>query len=51
VRRDPASLYAIPGRKYDFSLRWLLQHVITHEAYHGGQAALLKLQFQAQRRD
>ncbi len=26
-----------------FTLRWLLHHVITHEAYHGGQAVLLKL--------
>ena len=26
-----------------FTLRWLLQHVIAHEAYHGGQAVLLSL--------
>lgn len=26
-----------------FTLRWLLAHVIEHEAYHGGQAVLLKL--------
>jgi uncharacterized damage-inducible protein DinB len=26
-----------------FTLRWLLHHVITHEAYHGGQAVLLAL--------
>jgi uncharacterized damage-inducible protein DinB len=31
-----------PG-KYEFTLRWLLHHVITHEAYHGGQAVLLSL--------
>lgn len=24
-----------------FTLRWLLAHVLTHEAYHGGQAVLL----------
>jgi uncharacterized damage-inducible protein DinB len=25
----------------EFTLRWLLNHVISHEAYHGGQAVLL----------
>ncbi len=30
-------------RNKDFTLRWLLHHVITHEAYHGGQAMLLSL--------
>ncbi len=29
------------GREY--TLRWILHHVITHEAYHGGQAVLLSL--------
>jgi uncharacterized damage-inducible protein DinB len=28
-----------------FTLRWLLNHVITHEAYHGGQAVLLGLMY------
>ena len=27
----------------EFTLRWLLHHVITHEAYHGGQAVLLSI--------
>jgi uncharacterized damage-inducible protein DinB len=27
----------------EFTLRWLLGHVIAHEAYHGGQAVLLSL--------
>ncbi len=27
----------------EFTLRWLLNHVISHEAYHGGQAVLLNL--------
>ncbi len=27
----------------EFSVRWLLHHVITHEAYHGGQAVLLSI--------
>lgn len=26
-----------------FTLRWLMHHVMTHEAYHGGQAVLLAL--------
>ncbi len=27
----------------EFSVRWLLYHVLTHEAYHGGQAVLLSI--------
>ena len=27
----------------EFTRRWLLHHVLTHEAYHGGQAVLLSL--------
>lgn len=30
-------------RETEFTLRWLLGHVIAHEAYHGGQAVLLSL--------
>jgi uncharacterized damage-inducible protein DinB len=30
-------------RDHEFTLRWLLNHVISHEAYHGGQAVLLSL--------
>lgn len=30
-------------KNYEFTLRWLLHHVIIHEAYHGGQAVLLAL--------
>lgn len=32
-------------RDTEFTLRWLLFHVIAHEAYHGGQAVLLSLQY------
>ncbi len=28
-------------RTREFTLRWLIYHVLTHEAYHGGQAVLL----------
>jgi uncharacterized damage-inducible protein DinB len=37
-------------KSYEFTLRWLLHHVITHEAYHGGQAVLLALQYKHQKR-
>jgi uncharacterized damage-inducible protein DinB len=30
-------------RDEEFTLRWLMNHVISHEAYHGGQAVLLSL--------
>lgn len=35
------------GRRgeHAYTLRWMLQHVITHEAYHGGQIVLLALQY------
>jgi uncharacterized damage-inducible protein DinB len=34
-------------RDNEFTLRWLLHHVMIHEAYHGGQAVLLALMYQA----
>jgi uncharacterized damage-inducible protein DinB len=27
----------------EFTLRWIVNHVIQHESYHGGQAVLIKL--------
>jgi uncharacterized damage-inducible protein DinB len=35
-------------RDTQFTLRWLLSHVISHEAYHGGQAVFLALMHTAQ---
>ena len=35
-------------REQGFTLRWLLHHVLTHEAYHSGQAVLLSLLFPKQ---
>ena len=35
-------------RGREFSLRWLLNHVVSHEAYHGGQAVLLSLIYEKQ---
>lgn len=32
-------------REQEFTLRWLLHHVLTHEAYHFGQAVLLSLMY------
>lgn len=45
---DPEHTGKRPARRKkpvgpDFTLRWLLTHVISHEAYHGGQAVLLSL--------
>ena len=37
-----AAMQERPG-EVEFTLRWLLHHVITHEAYHGGQAVLLSI--------
>jgi uncharacterized damage-inducible protein DinB len=36
--------------RHEFTLRWLLHHVITHEAYHSGQAVLLAIQHQQGKR-
>ncbi len=32
----------LPGRTIDKSLRWILHHLIDHEAQHKGQILLLK---------
>ncbi len=34
---------ARPRGDTEFTRRWLLHHVLTHEAYHGGQAVLLSV--------
>jgi len=38
---DPAHIR--PAQDIEFTRRWLLHHVLTHEAYHGGQAVLLSI--------
>lgn len=40
---DPVRRITLPNRKYEVTVRWILQHVLNHEAYHAGQAVLLKL--------
>ena len=44
---DPEETRLRPGRDNRYTIRWLLHHVITHEAYHGGQAVLLAMQWNA----
>lgn len=41
---DMAKTSGYKGRKneYEFSLRWIVSHIIHHEAYHFGQAVLIK---------
>jgi uncharacterized damage-inducible protein DinB len=39
---------ALRGER-EFTLSWLMTHVMVHEAYHGGQAVLLLLQQRAKR--
>ena len=38
---DPA--HVRPREDAEFTRRWLLHHVLIHEAYHGGQAVLLSI--------
>ena len=38
---DPALVRQRPDR-YEFTLRWVMAHLIEHDSYHGGQMVLLK---------
>lgn len=46
---DPLHAYTRPKTarrpQRTFTLRWILHHVITHEAYHAGQVLLLAMQY------
>ena len=42
---DPIAIGTRLARDTDYTLRWMLHHVLTHEAYHGGQAVLLGMQY------
>jgi uncharacterized damage-inducible protein DinB len=49
---DPEQIFArrrTDGSQWEYTLRWILHHVITHEAYHGGQAVLIHLQYAGRR--
>jgi uncharacterized damage-inducible protein DinB len=39
---DPATVIHREGWNSTMTLRWILNHVVAHEAYHGGQAVMLK---------
>lgn len=39
---DPSSMRTFGSSKNEYSVLWILTHVLNHEAYHGGQAVLLK---------
>ena len=38
-----ASTQVRPAPDFETTRRWLMHHVLTHEAYHGGQAVLLSV--------
>ena len=40
---DPNLVIRQERRDREFTLRYILNHVVSHEAYHGGQAALLSI--------
>ncbi len=40
---EPHFLCALPSLNREYSLRWILHHVVAHEAYHGGQMVFLRL--------
>lgn len=42
---DPATVISKDGWSSDMTVRWILNHVVAHEAYHGGQVVMLKAMF------
>lgn len=42
---DPDRLIQKPAWGVELSVKWIVSHIILHEAYHGGQAVLLHEQF------
>lgn len=40
VLADPMLMGESPG-KWDYTLRWVVAHLIEHDSYHGGQCVLL----------
>jgi len=43
---DPATVIDQEGWSSSVTLRWILNHVTSHESYHGGQAMMLKVLFE-----
>lgn len=46
---DPSTVITRDGWSASMTLRWILNHVINHEAYHGGQAVMLKAMYDKSR--
>ncbi len=42
---DPGTIISREGWSADMTVRWILNHVVAHEAYHGGQVVMLKALF------
>jgi uncharacterized damage-inducible protein DinB len=40
---DPSRVVRRENRDYGLTVRWIVAHVVQHEAYHGGQAVLLSI--------
>ena len=40
--KDSARIVASDPGRWDHTVRWIVSHVVQHEAYHGGQAVLVK---------
>lgn len=47
---DPTAPIKRKGWRNEYTLRWILHHLVEHEAYHGGQMLLLRDLYQAQKR-
>lgn len=43
---DPATVIDREHWTSSMTVRWILNHVVAHEAYHGGQAVILKTLFE-----
>jgi uncharacterized damage-inducible protein DinB len=43
---DPATVIDREGWSSALTVRWILNHVVAHEAYHGGQAVMLKAMYE-----
>lgn len=39
--REPDAMRYVEAWDMEFSVRWIVSHVVQHDAYHGGQAVLL----------
>jgi len=42
---DPSTVISREGWSTEMTVRWILNHVVAHEAYHGGQVVMLKAMY------